>query len=147
MNPLPPPPLIMPLTRTVSIKNCIFLFLQHGFKTFLGISPQVAGWNSAGDEFSLIIENNPLAEFVELPEGHGNLWYSSILIGVIKGALQMVYMQSFYIYFTSSHSRISLSKALSGGGASHSSDLANVRDILSQVSILVVKSNKINKLA
>ena len=50
----------------------------------------MAGWNSAGDEFSLVIENNPLAEFVELPEGRNNLWYSSILIGVIKGALEMV---------------------------------------------------------
>ena len=74
------------------------LYLQHGFKTFLGIAPQVAGWNSAGDEFSLVIENNPLAEFVELPEGRNNLWYSSILIGVIKGALEMV--SSFLNFFT-----------------------------------------------
>ncbi|XP_065057517.1 trafficking protein particle complex subunit 3-like [Rhopilema esculentum] len=66
---------------------------KQGFKTFLGISPQVVGWNAAGDEFSLVIENNPLAEFVELPEGHNNLWYSSILIGVIKGALEMVQME------------------------------------------------------
>jgi hypothetical protein len=27
----------------------------------------VAGWNAASDEFSLIFENNPVAEFVELP--------------------------------------------------------------------------------
>ena len=47
-------------------------------------------WNSMGDEFSLIFDSNPLAEFVELPEGHSNLWYSSILAGVIKGALEMV---------------------------------------------------------
>jgi len=66
---------------------------KNGFKTFLGIVPQVGAWNPAGDEFSLFFDNNPLAEFVELPEGHGNLWYSSILIGVIKGALQMVQME------------------------------------------------------
>jgi len=38
----------------------------------------------------LLFESNPLAEFVELPEGHNNLWYSSLLAGVIKGALEMV---------------------------------------------------------
>lgn len=64
-----------------------------GFKTFLGITPQVTNWSPAGDEFSLIFDSNPLAEFVELPEGHNNLWYSSILAGVIKGALEMVQME------------------------------------------------------
>ncbi|XP_057306740.1 trafficking protein particle complex subunit 3-like [Hydractinia symbiolongicarpus] len=64
-----------------------------GFKTFLGITPQVTNWSSAGDEFSLLFDSNPLAEFVELPEGHNNLWYSSILAGVIKGALEMVQME------------------------------------------------------
>ncbi len=77
-----------------------YLF-QNGFKTFLGISPQVTGWNAAGDEFSLIIENNPLAEFVELPEGHNTLWYSSVLVGAIKGALEMVGFNSlFNFYYT-----------------------------------------------
>jgi len=66
---------------------------KHGFKTFLGIAPQVTNWNSTGDEFSLIFESNPLAEFVELPEGRSNLWYSSILAGVIKGSLEMVQME------------------------------------------------------
>lgn len=91
-----------------------FLF-QHGFKTFLGIIPQVAGWSSAGDEFSLVIENNPLAEFVELPEGHSNLWYSSILIGVIKGALQMVSIVSSKSKVTDSSPSTGLWVQLHGG--------------------------------
>ena len=57
---------------------------------FLGITPQVTNWSAAGDEFSLIFESNPLAEFVELPEERNNLWYSAILAGVIKGCLEMV---------------------------------------------------------
>ena len=43
-------------------------------------------------EFSLIFDENPLTEFVELPED-GNmdeLWYSNILCGVLRGALEMV---------------------------------------------------------
>ncbi len=64
--------------------------LQNGFKMFLGITPVVTNWSPAGDEFSLLMENNPLTEFVELPPGHGNLSYSNILCGVLRGALEMV---------------------------------------------------------
>lgn len=57
---------------------------------FLGIVPTVANWNSKGDEFSLILEQNPLVDFVELPEDHPNLLYSNVICGVISGALEMV---------------------------------------------------------
>lgn len=57
---------------------------------FLGTSPVVTNWSPAGDEFSLLLESNPLTEFVELPEGHSNLNYSNILCGVLRGALEMV---------------------------------------------------------
>ena len=57
---------------------------------YLGITPTVTNWSPAGDEFSLLLENNPLTEFVELPEGHQNLNYSDILCGALRGALEMV---------------------------------------------------------
>jgi len=79
--------------RCHDFKETADVISKNGFKTFLGITPQVANWNASGDEFSLIFDNNPLAEFVELPQGHNNLWYSSILAGVIKGALEMVQME------------------------------------------------------
>ncbi|KAK3593120.1 hypothetical protein CHS0354_018248 [Potamilus streckersoni] len=63
-----------------------------GFKMYLGITPVISNWSPAGDEFSLLIENNPLSDFVELPEGHTALNYSNILCGVLKGALEMVQM-------------------------------------------------------
>ena len=37
-----------------------------------------------------ILEDNPLVEFVELPEQYNKLWYSNILCGVMRGALEMV---------------------------------------------------------
>ena len=63
---------------------------QVGFKTFLGVIPIVANWNQRGDEFSLILDQNPLVEFVELPDDHPQLLYSNIVCGVIRGALEMV---------------------------------------------------------
>jgi trafficking protein particle complex subunit 3 len=69
-------------------------YLQTGFKIYLGISPQVTNWSSDGKEFSLIFDENPLAEFVELPEQFvSELWYSNILCGVVRGALEMVHIQ------------------------------------------------------
>ena len=70
-------------------------WLQHGFKMFLGITPVVTNWSPAGDEFSLLIENSPLIDFVELPEGHNQLNYSNILCGALRGALEMVSIALF----------------------------------------------------
>ena len=77
------------------------LLLQHGFKMFLGITPVVTNWSPAGDEFSLLIENNPLIDFVELPEGHNRLNYSNILCGALRGALEMVavLLLALYVWF------------------------------------------------
>lgn len=65
---------------------------------FLGITPVVTNWSPAGDEFSLLIENNPLTEFVELPDGHSQLNYSNILCGALRGALEMVIFKMFLFF-------------------------------------------------
>jgi len=45
-----------------------------------------------GSSFSLTLDENPLAEFVELPDEalEGGLWFSNVLCGVLRGALEMV---------------------------------------------------------
>eukprot|EP00326_Haptolina_ericina_P021648 CAMPEP_0181201502 /NCGR_PEP_ID=MMETSP1096-20121128/18342_1 /TAXON_ID=156174 ORGANISM="Chrysochromulina ericina, Strain CCMP281" /NCGR_SAMPLE_ID=MMETSP1096 /ASSEMBLY_ACC=CAM_ASM_000453 /LENGTH=182 /DNA_ID=CAMNT_0023291951 /DNA_START=23 /DNA_END=571 /DNA_ORIENTATION=+ len=62
-----------------------------GFKMFLGVSAEVV--NSSEREFSLQMSDNPLAEFVELPEQYNQLAYSNMLCGVLRGALEMVQMR------------------------------------------------------
>lgn len=82
-----------------------------GFKSFLNITPTVVHAappppspsrssnpphsNTAGASFTLTLDENPLAEFVELPEEalEGGLWFSNVLCGVLRGALEMVQMQ------------------------------------------------------
>nr|OQO27374.1 hypothetical protein B0A51_05266 [Rachicladosporium sp. CCFEE 5018] len=69
---------------------------KTGFKIFLNITPIVSGWSSDGKSFGLVFEENPLADFVELPDdgrSQEELWYSNILCGVLRGALEMVQMQ------------------------------------------------------
>jgi len=52
----------------------------------------VANWSTDDKSFSLILDENPLADFVELPEDgpFDKLWYSNVLCGVLRGALEMV---------------------------------------------------------
>jgi len=85
-----------------------------GFKSFLNITPAVThgvappppspgrpastgptSQSSVGSSFTLTLDENPLAEFVELPDEvlEGGLWFSNVLCGVIRGALEMVQMQ------------------------------------------------------
>jgi trafficking protein particle complex subunit 3 len=72
------------------------MMAKVGFKIFLNITPTIANWTSDGKQFSLIFDENPLADFVELPDddrAQDELWYSNILCGVLRGALEMVSMQ------------------------------------------------------
>lgn len=64
-----------------------------GFRIFLNITPTVTNWSADSKEFTLIFDENPLADFVELPDdgkAQDELWYSNIMCGVIRGALEMV---------------------------------------------------------
>lgn len=66
---------------------------QVGFKIFLNITPTIANWTSDNKQFSLLFDENPLADFVELPDdgrAQDELWFSNILCGVLRGALEMV---------------------------------------------------------
>lgn len=67
--------------------------IQQAFRMYLSIQPTIANWAAAGDEFSLVFDTNPLAEFVELPPDLTQLRYSGLLCGCIRGALEMVQLE------------------------------------------------------
>lgn len=76
-----------------SFKETAEIISKVGFKIFMNITPTVTGWTADGKGFGLVFEENPLADFVELPDdgrSQEELWYSNILCGVIRGALEMV---------------------------------------------------------
>lgn len=78
------------------------VILQVGFKIFLNVTPTITNWTSDNKQFSLIFDENPLADFVELPDdgrAQDELWYSNILCGVLRGALEMV---TLVLFITSS---------------------------------------------
>jgi hypothetical protein len=79
--------------RCTDFRETAEVISKVGFKMFLNMTPVVGNWNADAREFSLILDENPLAEFVELPEDAARqLWYSNVLCGVLRGALEMVQM-------------------------------------------------------
>ncbi|KAL9715300.1 hypothetical protein Ac2012v2_001963 [Leucoagaricus gongylophorus] len=98
------------LGRCTDFRETGEVIAKVGFKAFLNITPIISHGVSlqpttsrpdstssqpAGSWFTLILDENPLAEFVELPEEalDGGLWFSNVLCGVIRGALEMIQMQ------------------------------------------------------
>lgn len=82
--------------RCANFRETAETISKIGFKIFLNITPVVTNWTTDSKQFSLIFEENPLADFVELPDdgkAQDELWYSNILCGVLRGALEMVQMQ------------------------------------------------------
>ncbi|PRP79265.1 trafficking protein particle complex subunit 3 [Planoprotostelium fungivorum] len=78
--------------RCSDFKDTAEVISKVGFKMFLGINATVTNWDPKKPEFSLVLEENPLIDFVEVPEQYQSLVYSNILCGVIRGALEMVQM-------------------------------------------------------
>ena len=63
---------------------------KAGFKMFLGVHAEVHNWSEDGRSYSILVEDNPLTTFAELPEKYAGLWFSNVLPGAIRGALEMV---------------------------------------------------------
>jgi len=62
-----------------------------GAKMFLGVEAEAVMRSEDGNEYSVVLRENPLALYVELPEAfRKTLWYSNVLCGVVQGALSMV---------------------------------------------------------
>lgn len=65
-----------------------------GLRMFLGVSGEVVMWNKEMTACSLVLPENPLAEYVELPANLTNrLWYSNLICGVIRGCLEQLQLR------------------------------------------------------
>ncbi|KIW44506.1 uncharacterized protein PV06_02969 [Exophiala oligosperma] len=81
--------------RCGNFRDTADMISKVGFKIFLNITPTVTNWSADNKQFSLLFDENPLADFVELPDdgrAQDELWFSNILCGVLRGALEMVQM-------------------------------------------------------
>lgn len=64
---------------------------QQALPTYLGMSgTSLERWNEEGTQVSLLLPDNPLEHWVQLPESLSELQYCSVIGGAIRGALEMV---------------------------------------------------------
>ena len=73
-----------------NLRETAEMISKVGFKIFLNITPTVSNWSNDNKQFNLVLEENPLADFVELPDdgkAQDELWYSNILCGVLRLSL------------------------------------------------------------
>ncbi|KAM7268103.1 hypothetical protein ACFE04_010269 [Oxalis oulophora] len=82
------------VSKCIDFKETAETIAKVGFKMFLGITASVSNWDADGTCCSIILEDNPLVDFVELPDTCQGLYYCNILCGVIRGALEMVSMKT-----------------------------------------------------
>jgi hypothetical protein len=75
-------------TACQTFKDTIDVVSKMAFKMYLGISCDVLVYSDK--EYGLIFSDNPLNDFVELPEKYNGLWYSNIICGIIRGALEAI---------------------------------------------------------
>ncbi|KAG1664238.1 hypothetical protein FOA52_003491 [Chlamydomonas sp. UWO 241] len=80
------------LPRCGSFRETADVIAKQAFPMFLNMAAGVSGWSADGKEVSLVFGDNPLTEFVDLPDELSDLKYLSVLCGVIRGALEMVSM-------------------------------------------------------
>ncbi len=73
-----------------NFKETADVISKVAFKLFLGISPEITAWNNDNTAFSLVFNDNPLVDFVELPPAYHELSYCGLLCGVLRGALEAV---------------------------------------------------------
>ncbi|KAK1284795.1 hypothetical protein QJS10_CPB21g00867 [Acorus calamus] len=82
------------VSRCVDFRETADVIAKVGFKMFLGVTASVTNWDADGTSCSLVLEENPLVDFVELPDMYQGLHYCNILSGLIRGALEMVSMKT-----------------------------------------------------
>ncbi|KAL4272115.1 hypothetical protein GQ457_13G018460 [Hibiscus cannabinus] len=82
------------VSRCIDFKETAEMIVNVGFKMFLGVTASVTKWDADGSCCSIVLEENPLVDFVELLDTCQGLYYCNILSGVIRGALEMVVMKT-----------------------------------------------------
>uniref|UniRef100_A0A914ZFR8 Trafficking protein particle complex subunit n=2 Tax=Panagrolaimus TaxID=55784 RepID=A0A914ZFR8_9BILA len=66
---------------------------KQALKAYLGVTAHVSQSNMPANEFSLILDSNPLVEFVEIPAKYSKLSYSQVICGAIHGALEALHLK------------------------------------------------------
>jgi hypothetical protein len=77
-----------------SFDDAVETLARIAFKMFLGIDAEAVVDSSSKDSFFIIFQDNPLNDFVELPDNlvRSEFRYSNLYCGIIRGAFEQLHM-------------------------------------------------------
>ncbi|KAK2197308.1 bifunctional Bet3 family/NO signaling-Golgi transport ligand-binding domain superfamily/Transport protein particle (TRAPP) component [Babesia duncani] len=73
--------------------STVEVIAKIGLKVFLGISGDTVAIDAEQNHYHIIFHENPLDQFVYIPEHLSDLNYSNLICGVIMGALEQLQMK------------------------------------------------------
>jgi len=76
--------------KCITFEGTVQTIAGSAFRMFLGVTATVEKWNEDKTECSLLLEDNPMVDHVEIPEKNAKLVYCNMLCGVLRGALLQV---------------------------------------------------------
>lgn len=77
-------------TPCASLRETADMITKVAFRMFLNMNADCTNWNTEATAFSILFNDSPITEFVELPPHLQGLKYCNLFCGVIRGALSMV---------------------------------------------------------
>ncbi|KAK1934735.1 putative Bet3 transport protein [Babesia divergens] len=77
-------------TTCTNFRTTVETIAKVALKMFLGITGDVIAINEEENHYHIVFHENPLDQFVELPDNLAGLNYSNIICGVIIGALEQL---------------------------------------------------------
>lgn len=81
----------LPASQTAcnTFEQVITVLAKQAMKVFLNTTAEISRFDDTNKTCFLVFKDNPLGEYVILPvECQNKLWYSNILCGLIRGALE-----------------------------------------------------------
>ena len=81
-----------PASACAGFRPAIDAVARGAFRAFLGVTPRVSDWNDSGTAVSLLFDESPLTDWVELPRELAGLRYQNLLAGAVRGGLEQVGM-------------------------------------------------------
>lgn len=80
-----------PAAQCKDFRTTVDIISKQAFRVFLNITAEVEKYDDKSKGCFLVFRENPFAEYVILPTSLINsLWYSNIICGMIRGALEAV---------------------------------------------------------
>ena len=80
-----------PQAQCKDFRTTVDIISKQAFRVFLNITAEVEKYDEKSKGCFLVFRENPFAEFVVLPNSCvSTLWYSNVICGMIRGALEAV---------------------------------------------------------